>query len=84
MHHLFPAVCIMLEDAYIATYNHKKPFDRLSRKEQHLSFAEMKFHGAPGNLRKLIRSQAPEQRRALKGCDSSRSSRVLHNIAIIT
>lgn len=84
VHHLFPAFRILLEDAYVAAYNHKKPLDWLSRKEQHLSFAEMKFDCRLSDFRKLLRSQASEQRRALKSCDSFRFSRVIHNIVIMT
>ncbi len=39
MHHLFSAVCILLEDPDLAFYHDKKSFGQFSRDEQHLSFS---------------------------------------------
>src|ERR1035437_7470052 len=84
MHHLFPAIRVVLKDAHLAADNHKKSFDRLSVKKQHLSLGEVQIHRLLGKLREFLHSQTAKQYGVLQSRDSFCFHCILHNIVIMT
>lgn len=69
VHHLFPALGILLKNTYLAVHHHEKAFGLLAGNEQHFAFLEAKLHRLLRDVRELFLRQTPEEWRTLKGRD---------------